>query len=143
MTNYIITRHDEPNDKEALTLVDDGIGDYNDHAEPRLSEVRHLSCFARDVEGKAVAGAVGRTWGTNVELQQIWLSDALRKTGLGTRLLLAFEDAARDRGCTLAYLETWTFQARGFYEKNGYSVKLEITGYAPNLSKFTMTKRLT
>jgi ribosomal protein S18 acetylase RimI-like enzyme len=140
--NYIISRHNNADDHAALKLVDDGIGEYNDAAEPRLSDVRHLSCFARDARGQAVAGAVGRAWGTNVELQQIWLPESLRKSGLGTQLLREFEAAARDRGCTFAYLETWTFQARGFYEKNGYTVALEISGYAPRLSKFTMTKHL-
>jgi GNAT superfamily N-acetyltransferase len=139
---YTITKHNEANDSAALKLVDDGIGDHNDAAEPRLGDVRHLSCFTRDANGQAIAGAVGRTWGANAELQQIWLPEAMRKLGLGRALLHAFEEAARERGCVLLYLETWTFQARGFYEKCGYRVALEIEGYAPGLSKFTMTKRL-
>jgi GNAT superfamily N-acetyltransferase len=140
--NYILTLHDRADHRAALDTLDSGIGEYNDLAEPRLSEVRHLSCMARDEAGLAVAGAVGRTWGENVELQQIWLPESLRKGGLGTRLLKEFEAEARERGCKLAYLETWTFQARGFYEKNGYTVALEISGYAQGLSKFTMTKAL-
>lgn len=140
--NFSLTRHDKPTDDAALTLVDHGIGDYNDAAEPRLGDVRHLSCFARNPSGDAVAGAVGRTWGANAELLQIWLPEPMRSHGLGRTLLLDFEDAARERGCELVYLETWTFQARGFYEKCGYRVVLEINGYAPGLSKFTMTKHL-
>jgi GNAT superfamily N-acetyltransferase len=140
--NYTFTSHDRADDPLALSLVDDGIGEFNDAAEPRLAQVRHLSRFARDERGQAIAGAVGRTWGENVELQQIWMPETLRRTGLGTELLTVFENAARDRGCRLAYLETWTFQARGFYEKNGYRVVFEISGFAPELSKFTMTKRL-
>jgi GNAT superfamily N-acetyltransferase len=139
---YTFTRHETDDDAVALKLVDDGIGDYNDAAEPRLADVRHLSCFARDASGHAIAGAVGRTWGENAELQQIWLPDSLRKHGLGSNLLSEFEAAARQRGCKLVYLETWSFQARGFYEKNGYRVVLEISGFADSLSKFTMTKQL-
>jgi ribosomal protein S18 acetylase RimI-like enzyme len=139
---YTFTRHDIDDDAAALKLVDDGIGEYNDAAEPRLANVRHLSCFARDAGGRAVAGAVGRTWGDNAELQQIWLPDSQRKHGLGSKLLSAFETAARERGCKLIYLETWSFQARGFYEKNGYRVALEIAGYADRLAKYTMMKTL-
>jgi GNAT superfamily N-acetyltransferase len=139
---YRITRHDTDDDKSALAQVDAGIGDYNDAAEPRLADVRHLSCIARDSANHVLGGAVGRTWGDNAELQQIWLPSAARKHGLGRALLHAFEVAARERGCVLLYLETWSFQARGFYEKCGYTVALEISGYAPGLSKFTMTKRL-
>jgi GNAT superfamily N-acetyltransferase len=140
--NYKITVHETSDDRVALDLVDDGIGEYNDAAEPRLSDVRPLACFAREDSGRAVGGAVGRTWGNNVELQQLWLPEALRKHGLGSELLRAFETAARNRGCTLAYLETWSFQAREFYEKQGYQVVLDISGFAPHLSKFTMTKSL-
>jgi ribosomal protein S18 acetylase RimI-like enzyme len=140
--SYSVTCHDQPDDKAALDLIDTGIGDYNDAAEPRLGDVRHLSCFVRDADGRAFAGAVGRTWGENAELQQIWLPKHLRDHGIGAMLLSAFENAARSRGCALIYLETWTFQARGFYEKKGYEIALELSGYAPGLSKFTMTKRL-
>jgi GNAT superfamily N-acetyltransferase len=140
--NYTITRHDRADDSEALKLVDDGIGDYNESAAPELANVCHLSVFARDASGHAVAGAVGRTWGTNAELQQIWMPETLRKQRIGQRLLAAFEHAAKARGCALIYLETWSFQARGFYEKCGYSVALEISGYAPGYAKFTMTKQL-
>jgi GNAT superfamily N-acetyltransferase len=140
--DYNITVHDASDDKAALDLVDGGIGEYNDAAEPRLSDVRHLSCFARDASGKAVGGAVGRTWGNNAELQQIWLRESQRKHGLGGKLLQAFEQAALARGCSLVYLETWSFQARDFYEKQGYQVVLDISGFAPELSKFTMTKSL-
>jgi GNAT superfamily N-acetyltransferase len=140
--DYTITRHDNADDPIALKLVDDGIGDFNDTAEPRLADVRHLSCFARNASGHAIAGAVGRTWGDNAELQQIWLPDSLRKHGLGSKLLSAFETAAQERGCKLIYLETWSFQACVFYEKNGYRVAFEIAGYADQLAKYTMTKTL-
>lgn len=140
--NYTITLHDTPDDKAALAVVDNGIGAYNDTAEPRLADVRHLSCFARDDAGHAIGGAVGRTWGLNAELQQIWLPETLRGQDLGAVLLREFERAAMARRCVLIYLETWSFQARGFYEKQGYRVALEIAGYAPDLSKFTMMKRL-
>lgn len=140
--SYRITSHEDATDKAALDLIDSGIGEYNDTAEPRLGDVRHLSCIARDDAGHAIGGAVGRTWGENAELQQLWLPEALRKQDLGRALLNAFEDGARARGCRLIYLETWTFQARPFYEKCGYAIALELSGYAPGLSKFTMTKRL-
>jgi ribosomal protein S18 acetylase RimI-like enzyme len=139
---YTITQHNDTSDAGALKLVDDGIGEHNDAAEPRLADVRHLSCITRDAQGRAIAGAVGRTWGANAELQQIWVPEALRNQGAGRDLLSAFEAASRSRGCNLIYLETWSFQARGFYEKCGYRVALEIAGYAPGLSKFTMTKHL-
>src|SRR5256886_11992358 len=41
-------------------------------------------------------------------------------TGLGTEVLRMFEDEGRRRGCRSAVLYTISFQAPGFYERNGW-----------------------
>lgn len=41
---------------------------------------------------------------------------------LAEGLILALEQAARERGCTHAHLDTFSFQARPFYEKLGYEL---------------------
>ena len=53
-----------------------------------------------------------------------------------------FEGAAAERGCTLVYLDTFTFQARPFYEKRGYMVVLQTEGFTQGIIKYTMHKRL-
>jgi len=50
----------------------------------------------------------------------VWLRADARGTGLGARLMGAFEDAARDRGCRQVLVSSFTFQAPGFYERLGY-----------------------
>jgi hypothetical protein len=39
-------------------------------------------------------------------------------------------------------LTTYSFQARGFYEKEGYSVVGEMAGYPPGATYFWMRKDL-
>lgn len=124
---------------EAAAVVDQGLGDFNDQAAP-LHEVQRLSCFVRDDEGRVVGGALGRRWGRLCELQQLWVSDAHRGQGLGTRLVQAFERHAADRGCTSFYLETLSFQAPAFYEKLGYRVLLSREGYPHGIGKYHMGK---
>jgi hypothetical protein len=51
-----------------------------------------------------------------------------------------FEAQARARGCRTYYLETFSFQARPFYERLGYAVELEIRGYAPGIAKLVMMR---
>jgi GNAT superfamily N-acetyltransferase len=125
---------------QAAQLVDDGIGDYNEASAP-IQDVRRLGCFA-EAGGDVIGGAVGRTWGELAELQQLWLPDAQRGQGIGRRLMEAFEGAARGRGCTRVYLDTFTFQAPDFYRAMGYRVVLDLDGFAPGVRRFTMLKDL-
>ncbi len=123
-------------------LVDTGLGQANEAAAP-LHDVCPLSCFARDPAGLVVGGAVGRTWGRCCELQQLWVTPAARRQGLGARLVRAFEQRAQARGCTTFYLETFSFQAPALYRSLGYQVKLALPGFAPGIVKYTMVREST
>jgi len=132
------TVHDELPRPDAA-VVDDGLGVSNSAAAP-IEDVRPLSCFARAPDGPVVGGAVGRTWGECCELQQLWVDPQHRHAGAGTRLVRLFEECARSRGCRTFYLETFSFQARPFYERLGYAVKHEIHGFAPGVVKYYMVR---
>ena len=56
------------------------------------------------------------------------------------------EQAEREairRGCRTIWLDTFTFQARGFYERLGYSVFGTLEDYPPGHSRFFLKKSLT
>ncbi|MFD2454350.1 GNAT family N-acetyltransferase [Ideonella paludis] len=57
---------------------------------------------------------VGRTWGECAEVEQVWVDEAMRRSGIGRRLMQDFEHAAQARGVRRIYLSTFSFQARGF-----------------------------
>ena len=130
------TLHDDV-PADAADVVDAGLGASNDAAAP-LHEVQPLACFARLPGREVVGGAVGRTWGTCCELQQLWVEPALRRQGVGKRLVEQFEARARVRGCRTFYLETFSFQAPGLYRSLGYEVRLELRGFGPGIVKYTM-----
>ncbi len=133
-----LTVHDEVPRDEAH-VVDEGLGASNAAAAP-LHEVQPLSCFARLPTGAVVGGAIGRTWGACCELQQLWVHPEHRGTGTGTRLVRLFEERAAARGCTTFYLDTFSFQARPFYERLGYEARFEIHGFSPGVVKHTMVR---
>jgi ribosomal protein S18 acetylase RimI-like enzyme len=136
--NFHYTAHDDvPRDDAAV--VDDGLGRANETAAP-LHEVQALACFARRDGGEVVGGAIGRTCGTCCELQQLWVEPALRRRGIGARLVREFEQRAAARGCRTFYLETFSFKAPSLYRALGYEVRLELRGFAPGIVKYTMVR---
>jgi ribosomal protein S18 acetylase RimI-like enzyme len=136
---YSIDTHDSLPAQEAQT-IDEGLGEANDLAAP-LHEVQPLSCFAKDEQGQVIGGAIGRRWGTCCELQQLWVKPAHRRLGLGAKLVRAFETRATEHGCTHFYLETFNFQAPGFYASLGYTVAHEHSVYPHGITKLLMVKQ--
>jgi len=53
------------------------------------------------------------------------------------------EHAAKERGCTAAHLDTFSFQARPFYESLGYEVFGTLDDYPQGHQRFFMKKTLT
>ena len=59
----------------------------------------------------------------------LFVPENLRGAGHGRTLMQKAEEIARLRGCTGIWLDTFTFQARGFYEKLGYAVFGQLDNY--------------
>jgi GNAT superfamily N-acetyltransferase len=122
--------------------VEDGLIAFNDAAagphdwRPLTLSVR------RDGEGAVVGGLVGRTFFGWLFVSLFYLPPDLRRQGLGKELLRRAEEEARARGCVGARLDTFSFQARGFYEKQGYAVFGTIPDCPPGHARFFLSKRL-
>ncbi len=53
------------------------------------------------------------------------------------------EEEALRRGCCSAWLDTFEFQARGFYERLGYSCFATLPEYPKGHSRYFLQKQLT
>jgi GNAT superfamily N-acetyltransferase len=53
-------------------------------------------------------------------VELLFVPEAMRGKGVGSSLLARAEQVARARGCVGIWLDTFSFQARGFYERLGY-----------------------
>ena len=100
-----------------------------------------LAVLVRDETGDVVGGLTGRTSAAWLFVELLWLPEALRGTGLGTRLMMEAEAEAVRRGCIGAHLDTFDFQAPGFYRKLGYEVFGSIEDHPPGRMRFWMRKR--
>jgi GNAT superfamily N-acetyltransferase len=141
MPTFSISGHDGLLPSTEASVVDEGLGEFNEKAAP-LHEVKPLSCFAKDSVGTVIGGAVGRRWGACAELQQLRVHESRRRCGIGTELLCSFEEQARLFGCESVFLETFTFQAPALYLSNGYRVAYENKAFPHAIAKFHMYKNL-
>ncbi len=96
----------------------------------------------RDARGRLAGGVVGSTWCGWLYISTLWVDEELRRRALGSRLLAAAEDQARARGCRHACLTTFSFQARPFYERHGYTLFGQLDDYPAGGSMFFMKKTL-
>src|SRR5690349_20080572 len=77
-------------------------------------------------DGRLIAGLMVATAWTWLSIDALWVKPARRTQGYGRRLVAEAEAIARTRGCRHARLDTFDFQARGFYERLGYHVYAEL-----------------
>jgi GNAT superfamily N-acetyltransferase len=110
------------------------------HAGP--PDWRTLALLVRNAQGEVTGGLWARTaWGW-LFVELLYIPEDRRGSGLGARLMRRAEDEAIRRGCHHAWLDTFSFQARGFYEKLGYRVFGTLADYPAGHSRFFMTKTL-
>lgn len=112
---------EETSDPAAVRAVNEGLDRFNLRFAP-AEQYRPLNVFLRDDDGKILGGLLGETYWTWLHVGVLWVDDAVRKGGHGSRLMAEAEAEARRRGCRHAYLDTLSFQALPFYQRLGYTV---------------------
>jgi GNAT superfamily N-acetyltransferase len=120
-----VTEEGAPDD---LRFLEEHINQFN-FATTAIRDARGLIILLRDADRTIYAGLSGHTWGGVAEIRFLWVDEARRHTGIGSRLLRAAEHEARARGCRKIVLSTHSFQAPGFYGKHGYIVAGEFSEY--------------
>ena len=107
-----------------------------------ISDHRPLIVALRDDQGEVVGGLWGRTGYSWLYVELLVVPESLRGKRVGTELLGRAEAEAFARGCRHVWLDTFEFQARGFYERLGYRCFGELADYPPGFSRYFMTKAL-
>ena len=116
--------------------------DMHNIAATALPDYCPVNFVLRGGRGDVLGGVLGLLWGGWLQVTCLWVAEATRGAGHGTRLLNNAEAYARSRGAVGAALETYSFQARPFYERLGYEVFSALDGYPPGHVKFFLRKAL-
>lgn len=130
---------DEPSaaDRDAIAAP---LWAYNLSKVPTL-EIRPLVIALRDTHGHTVGGLWGETALDWLHVDLLAVPESMRGQDVGTALMQRAELIARERGCVGAWLDTFAFQARGFYEKLGYAVFGEIPDHPVGGARYFLRKR--
>jgi ribosomal protein S18 acetylase RimI-like enzyme len=128
-------------DQPAWGIIGQGISDYNTQ-QAGDDQGRNLCFVLRGPDQEVVGGVIGATHWNWLYINLMWIKDEFRGRGYGHRLLALAEEEARNRGATHAYLDTFSFQAPGFYQKYGYEVFGELSDFPVGHQRFYLKKQL-
>jgi GNAT superfamily N-acetyltransferase len=116
---------------------------FNEQRMGRPEDHRLLAVLLSDpTTGETIGGLWAATLLAQLHVDLLFVPESLRGTGIGRQLMGDGETEAIRRGCLGAWLDTYSFQARGFYERLGYSVFGTIENHPPGHSRFFMRKDL-
>ena len=101
-----------------------------------------LALVVRDEAGAVAGGLWGEIYYDWCVIRLLVVPEAGRGQGMGTRLMQQAEAIVRGRGADGIWLDTFSFQARGFYEKQGYTCFAALPGHPREGSRFFMQKPL-
>jgi GNAT superfamily N-acetyltransferase len=92
--------------------------------------------------GKVVGMLTGETYWSWFAIEALWIAEAYRGKGLGKALLEKAEGEARKHGAQHAFVNSFSFQAPGFYQKLGYREFGRLDGFPAGHSCSWLTKAL-
>jgi len=119
----------------------DGLIRYNRKKAGPLRYARTVLAI-RDGAGRVLGGLILQSYWKESYVELLWLSERARRLGTGRRLMQEAERRARRRGSLLMHLNTYSFQAPGFYEKLGFKRFGGMQGSPAGESRHFYVKRL-
>ena len=134
----------EPSGEHAERLSR-GIADFNRNLipdlEPNEDEVK-FHVLAIDDAGELIGGLRATCYWNTLHIELLWLSDEARGKGAGRAIIARAEAFAVEKGCEKALVETTSWQARPFYEKNGYELLATLEGRPKGHASHYLAKTL-
>ena len=131
----------EPNPEDKQALIDGMLAYHQAKGYPRKKE--RFSVFLKDESGKVLGGAMVAFEWNGMQIQTLWVDDSIRHQGWGSKLMQLVEEEAIKRSCTIAFTDTFTWQAPEFYSKLGYSLYGELKDLPKGNSLSYFYKKLT
>jgi ribosomal protein S18 acetylase RimI-like enzyme len=126
---------------EETDLIFNGLVEFN---ESQVGDARfkEFGILASGESAAIIAGLLGHTLWNGFFISALWVAEAVRRKGIGRQLLARAEELAIQNGCDHIHLDTFDFQARDFYEKNGFQIFGSIEDYPIGHKRYYLVKKL-
>lgn len=115
-----------------------------EHNSPYLKGLRQFEVanFRYKENGKKYAGVTGKIWGNWLLIQYLWVDKNEKGKGIGSTILSELELYAKQQGCHSCLLDTFSFQAKPFYEKHGYILQMTMENFPADAQRYYLIKQL-
>ncbi len=121
MKNYIFAECEKGDDD----FIIGKLVEFNLSQVPPIQDVHFIPVSRKIVneDGKIIAGILGdrNAWNC-LHIGILWVDGDHRGEGLGSKILAEVEAISKEQGCHLVHLDTFDFQAKDFYLKQGYEI---------------------
>ncbi|EYE84771.1 acetyltransferase, partial [Salmonella enterica subsp. enterica serovar Heidelberg str. 29169] len=88
-----------------------------------------LGSTAETKDGEMVGGLIADRKGPWLCIDYLWVSESARNCGLGSKLMAMAEKEGLRKGCVHGLVDTFSFQALPFYEKQGYILQMSLPDF--------------
>jgi GNAT superfamily N-acetyltransferase len=139
MLNQLKIRFTQSPDPEEMKILDEGLRNFN-QTMGAPDDWIPLAFFVHDSTSRILGGLTGGTYWGWLYVGTLWLDEKIRGMGVGSRLLQEAETEAFNRGCKHAFLDTTSFQALPFYQKQGYVLYGQLDDFPPGHCRYFLKK---
>jgi len=127
-------------------FLDFGLYEYNKKYNSNIihpDDKREFGFSVSDNSGELQGGVCGYVDSGNwLWVEYLYLNEKCRGKDVGSALMKEIENFAVENKCVGIHLYTWEWQARVFYEKNGFSYYGELKNHPTGNKAYYMEKYL-
>ena len=99
--------------------------------------------YLRDEQDAMRGRLIGQRKGDWLSIDYLWVCETTRGDGVGSELIRRAEALAREKGCLHALVDTISFQALPFYQKQGYQLVKTLEDFPlAGMARHYLTKAL-
>jgi len=100
---------------------------------------KSIHIFIRNQQNAVVGGVTANCFDGWMYIATLWVEKSLRNLRYSTRLMHLLEDEAIHSGCSHAHVDTYSFEAKPFYERLGYESFATLKDYPKGHCKYFLT----
>jgi ribosomal protein S18 acetylase RimI-like enzyme len=119
--------------------VQAGLNEYAEQFDIPVRDYVNLFCYDGE---KMVGGIVTNTVIDRANIKWLWVDEDYRQKKLGRQLMQKAEKAVANMGCKRIFVDTMSYQAPGFYVKEGYLEIARIKDFYPGFDRIFYQKDL-